>query len=298
MMTGQAHRRQSGLTLIEVLFVILVIGILASIAAINYQPMINKARMQATQALLDSLSAALGDYYMDQKEYPPSGSDMLRRALLGLPPFVHGKTYAEIKDTYIAPEDWETRYANPAGYPKVGLFGGGGLIYDTSLFDAPPAWQQAKSDSSDTAIRPIIDAWQRPIVYVRGPVLQLLHRQEAGLDIDAYDQELRDEYEQFQMLAAWTDQPAIPKGSRNRNDARPAPFHRDSYQLISVGLDGWTRVKNSTPYGGTFPAGFGSLIWDNRKDDDGDNRVDLNEDNTGTAANEDNPAEDDLINAS
>jgi general secretion pathway protein G len=75
---------QQGFSLIELLVVIVIIGLLATIVAINVIPAGNKARVEKAKADIATLENALEQYRLDNLTYP-STSDGLQ-ALLTPPP--------------------------------------------------------------------------------------------------------------------------------------------------------------------------------------------------------------------
>jgi general secretion pathway protein G len=82
----EPHQRpaQQGFSLIELLVVIVIIGLLATIVAINVIPAGNKARVEKAKADIATLDNALEQYRLDNLTYP-STSDGLQ-ALLTPPP--------------------------------------------------------------------------------------------------------------------------------------------------------------------------------------------------------------------
>ena len=66
--------RRRGVTLIELLTVVIIIGILATIATNVYVGQTNRARITATANLIREISVAVTLYEVDVGEFPPSGS--------------------------------------------------------------------------------------------------------------------------------------------------------------------------------------------------------------------------------
>ncbi len=66
-----ADRNKAGLTLMELMFVVLIIGILASIATVKYANLYRKADEGGLQGNLGSIRSALSIYYADTDgQYP------------------------------------------------------------------------------------------------------------------------------------------------------------------------------------------------------------------------------------
>lgn len=78
---GESHKRDrrpdSGFTLLELLAVIAIIGILASILLPAIGKIRMKARIGAVKAQLTHIETALEQYYADWDTYPPMGNDWL-----------------------------------------------------------------------------------------------------------------------------------------------------------------------------------------------------------------------------
>lgn len=83
-MIASPRNDEKGFSLIELLVVIVIIGLLATIVAINVIPAGNKARVEKAKADIATLENALEQYRLDNLTYP-STSDGLQ-ALLAAPP--------------------------------------------------------------------------------------------------------------------------------------------------------------------------------------------------------------------
>ena len=68
-----------GFTLIELMLVITIIGILATIALPMYQSSVTKAREAALQENLFQMRTAIDKFYADQGEYPPSLTGLVEK---------------------------------------------------------------------------------------------------------------------------------------------------------------------------------------------------------------------------
>lgn len=70
-------RTQRGFTLIELMIVVTIIGILAAIAAPNYQWGITKAREAVLRENLYSLRTTIDQFYADQGKYPDTLEELV-----------------------------------------------------------------------------------------------------------------------------------------------------------------------------------------------------------------------------
>lgn len=66
---SRRHRGTPGFTLIELTLVILIIGILASMAVYTYRALVNKARMTQAKTILHHLAKTEAIYYSDHDRY-------------------------------------------------------------------------------------------------------------------------------------------------------------------------------------------------------------------------------------
>jgi general secretion pathway protein G len=64
--------RQAGFTLIEMLLVVVIIGMLATIATVSIPRHLKKARRSKAAADIQSIGIAIQSYYMDEGKYPGS----------------------------------------------------------------------------------------------------------------------------------------------------------------------------------------------------------------------------------
>ena len=81
---GEVKRRsEAGFTLVELMVVIVIIGLLATIVAINVIPATDTARVEKAKADIATIEQALEQYRLDNLTYP-AGSDGLQ-ALLNPP---------------------------------------------------------------------------------------------------------------------------------------------------------------------------------------------------------------------
>ena len=60
----------SGFTIVELLIVIVIIGILATIGFVSYKRIIDKGQAAATRNIVQQYSKVLGAFYADNGRYP------------------------------------------------------------------------------------------------------------------------------------------------------------------------------------------------------------------------------------
>ena len=65
-------RRQQGFTLIELMIVIAILGILATIVAKNFMPMLGKGKVAAAKTSIKSLKEAVTYYWQNNNKLPES----------------------------------------------------------------------------------------------------------------------------------------------------------------------------------------------------------------------------------
>jgi general secretion pathway protein G len=67
-----ARRWARGFTLIEIMVVVIIIGLLASVVVLNIIPNVDKAKVNKTKQDIQSLGLALDEFYLDNSKYPTS----------------------------------------------------------------------------------------------------------------------------------------------------------------------------------------------------------------------------------
>lgn len=90
----KTDRRQSGFTLIELMIVMAIIGILATLAIPSYVSAIKRAREAVLKEDLHVLRAAIDSYTMDKQKAPQSLDDLVQSGYLKVipeDPMTHSK---------------------------------------------------------------------------------------------------------------------------------------------------------------------------------------------------------------
>jgi general secretion pathway protein G len=110
MLPRNFRRSQDGFTLIELMVVILIIGLLATIVVQNLRSATDKAKRVKAQADISQIKSALDRYYLDAGSYPTSDQGL--SALMAAPSSGNG------------PQDWGGPYIerippDPWGHPYV-----------------------------------------------------------------------------------------------------------------------------------------------------------------------------------
>ncbi|HUN59925.1 MAG TPA: type II secretion system major pseudopilin GspG [Candidatus Binataceae bacterium] len=91
-MDQRLHRSESGFTLIELMVVILIIGLLATIVVQNLRGATDKAKRIKAEADISSFKTALDRYYLDNGSYPTTDQ--------GLPALVSAPTTGKVPSDY------------------------------------------------------------------------------------------------------------------------------------------------------------------------------------------------------
>ena len=93
------RKRQSGVTLMELMVVLIIIGLIGGIAAVNVMSSLEKAKTKTAAGACEAIIKAAGHYKMDHKKYPES-IEQLRNPPGG------GESYL---DTY-SKDPWDNEY--------------------------------------------------------------------------------------------------------------------------------------------------------------------------------------------
>jgi general secretion pathway protein G len=81
------HGARGGFTLIEIMLVVVIIGMLATVAIVNVPKYIDKSSTNTAKAQIKSLGTMLNTYYMENGKYPGS----LGELTTGDDPYLEGK---------------------------------------------------------------------------------------------------------------------------------------------------------------------------------------------------------------
>jgi general secretion pathway protein G len=111
-MLKKTCRSQRGFTLIELMIVISIIGILASIAAPSYQRGIIKAREAVLLENLYSINSSIDQFYADKGKYPSSLEELKDEKYLKSIP----------KDPFTKKDDWTLKSPPQSDPPEEGVY--------------------------------------------------------------------------------------------------------------------------------------------------------------------------------
>jgi prepilin-type N-terminal cleavage/methylation domain-containing protein len=249
-------------SLVELLVVVAIIGILATIVTPNVVNYMERAKFTKTTALIDTLDMALATYKIDYQRYPPSMFN--KQANLAIGPSQFYEIIAERAKSAISLQDQDLKVFESGEHywPKAE-----GVLRQAGV----PA-QVLTAPQSTEGSEVIVDSWGQPLYYVSSEVYcpnrSCLDPQKARPFADlpiAYERET----------------------SSSGTAAIRKPKNPNTFQIISFGPDGTTLAADKF-------GGIGSNSWDDGRDNDKDDMIDRG-DNPRTTRN-DTPPEDDATN--
>ena len=121
---------RSGFTLLEILLVVVIIGMLVSVAVVRLSGSSQKARLVATQHQIDSYKTALGVYELDNGLFPTTEQGL--QSLITQPP---GGSLPNWKGPYLDPP---VIRPDPWGHPYVYRYPGQKNTSGYDLFSPGP----------------------------------------------------------------------------------------------------------------------------------------------------------------
>jgi general secretion pathway protein G len=141
-MTMFRKKNRKGLTMVELMAVIIILGLLAAMVVTNFMGQTDKARVITTKANLKKLHSAVIQFKMDTNRYPTEEEGLL--ALIEQPSDVEGYEPGGYLETTDVPLDaWNNEFAYQR-YPESGKpfviisYGAdgepGGEDYDADLY--------------------------------------------------------------------------------------------------------------------------------------------------------------------
>jgi general secretion pathway protein G len=102
------RRGQKGFSLIELIVVVTIIGILASIAMINVRNAVRKAQETALKENLHSMRKAIDNFYADKQRFPTDLNELVPNYIRFIP-----------KDPITEQQDWEVIMEDPLALDEM-----------------------------------------------------------------------------------------------------------------------------------------------------------------------------------
>ncbi len=108
-------RSQAGMTLVEIMVVITILGILMTIVGVAALNRLEEAKVDTTMVQIGNIEGALTQYKVNYGKYPTTGEGL--EALINPPADKHGRTHESYLDSDTVPVD---AWGNPFLYTSPG----------------------------------------------------------------------------------------------------------------------------------------------------------------------------------
>jgi general secretion pathway protein G len=111
---------QGGFTLLEIMVVVIIIGLLASVVVLNILPNVDKAKVNKAKQDIQSIELALSEFYLDNSKYPTSDQGLAALVTQPTDPSIkHWKPGGYI--TRVSKDPWgnEYQYVFPGTHGKA-----------------------------------------------------------------------------------------------------------------------------------------------------------------------------------